>query len=68
MLCNKVSEYPRKGFLQLLARGMNKIKKNEYIFEPYVTQAFFCPRSFGILGHPNVQCTLNKYGGISITP
>ena len=25
MLCNKISENPRKGFLQLLARGMNKI-------------------------------------------
>ena len=30
MLCNKISENPRKGFLQLLARGMNKIKKRIY--------------------------------------
>ena len=59
MLCNKISENPRKYFLQLLARGMDKIK-NEYIFEPYVTQAFFCHRhgmhgKKFFLGHPNVQ-------------
>ena len=30
MLCNKISENPRKGFLQLLARRMNKIKKRIY--------------------------------------
>ena len=67
MLCNKISENPRKGFLQLLARGMNKIKKRIY-FEPYVTQVFFAPGNgmfHGkkcILGHPNVQCirTLKK--------
>ena len=47
MLCNKISENPRKGFLQLLARGINKIK-NEYIFEPYLTQAFFCTRSWNV--------------------
>ena len=46
MLCNKISENPREGFLQLLDRGMNKILKKEYIFEPYVTKAFFCPRSW----------------------
>ena len=45
MLCNKISKNPRKGFLQLLDRGMNKIKKKQYMFEPYVTQAFFRPRS-----------------------
>ena len=47
MLCNKISENPRKGFLPLLDRGMKKnIKKTQYIFEPYITQAFFCPRSW----------------------
>ena len=30
MLCNKISENLRKGYLQLLARGMNKIKKRIY--------------------------------------
>ena len=47
MLCNKISENPRKGFLQMLARGMTKFK-NEYIFERFVTQAFFCPRSWNV--------------------
>ena len=46
-LCNKIYENPRKGFLQLLTRGLTKLK-NEYIFEPYVTQAFFCPRSWNV--------------------
>ena len=27
LLCNKISKNTRKGFLQLLAQGMNKIKK-----------------------------------------
>ena len=31
-------------YFQSLDRGMNKIK-TEYIFELYITQAFFCPMS-----------------------
>ena len=34
MLCNKISENPRKGFLQLLDRGMNKVKKQIYFRTP----------------------------------
>ena len=30
MLCKKISENARNGFLELLARGMNKIKKRKY--------------------------------------
>ena len=30
LLCNKISENQRKGFLQLLDRGMNKFKKRLY--------------------------------------
>jgi len=30
MLCHKIAENPRKGFLQSLDRGMNKIKKQIY--------------------------------------
>ena len=67
MLCNKISENPRKGFLQLLNRGMKKKnkKKNIYIykFEPYVTKAFIVPGhgmfhgKSCILGHPNLYYT-----------
>ena len=31
MSCNKISENPRKGFLQSLDQGMNKIKKNIFL-------------------------------------
>ena len=61
MLCNKIFENPRKGFLQSLDRGINQIKKRIF-FELY-THAFL-PSSHGILlppvpfcflGHPNVH-------------
>ena len=49
MLCNKIFENPRKGFVQLLTRGMNKIKKRIY----------FRTLSHGMFhGHPNVQVNL----------
>ena len=42
MLFNKISENPRKGFLQLLAQGMYKIKKTIFFFfELHITQASF---------------------------
>ena len=43
MLNNKISENARKGFLQLLDRGMNKILKNEYIFEPLSHSSILLP-------------------------
>ena len=60
MLCNK-TENPRKSFLQLLARGMNKIK-NEHIFEPYDTslKLSFAPGHGMFHGHPTVQCTISR--------
>ena len=63
MLCNKISENPRKGFLQLLARGMNKIKKRIYFRTPRHSSFLFAP-GHGmfhgkrcILGRPNVHIT-----------
>ena len=43
MLCNKISENPRKGFLQLLARGMNKIKKRNIFSNPTSLKLFYAP-------------------------
>ena len=64
MLCNKISENPRKGFLQLLARGMNKIKKRNIFSNPTSLELSF-PPGHGmfhgkrcILGHPNVHRTM----------
>ena len=58
-MCIKISENPVKRFFTIA--GWTKLQ-NEYIFEPYVTQAFFCPRSWNFfhgnscfLGHPNVH-------------
>ena len=51
MLCNKISEYPRKGFLQLLARGMNKIKKRIY-FRTIHHSSFLLP--------PVMECFMEK--------
>ena len=59
MLCNKISENPRKGFLQLLARGMNKIEKRIY-FRTLRHSSFLLPPVMecftekSILGHPTV--------------
>ena len=60
----KISENPRKSFLQSLDRGMNKIRKR-YIFELYMTQAFFFPQSqnfnttrpgdSSLVGHPTLK-------------
>ena len=61
----KISKNPQKGFLKSpCIVGWTKLK-NDYIFELYITQAFFCPRSwnftttrsrdFRLVGHPNVQ-------------
>ena len=62
MLWNKISENPRKGFLQLLARGMNKIKKKKNIFSnPTPLKLSFAPGhgmfhgKICILGFPNVH-------------
>ena len=54
MFCNKISEKPRRGFLQLLDRGMKKIKKQVYfrtlrhssflfpsVMEPFTEKAVF---------------------------
>ena len=58
MLCNKIENPRKRFFLQLLARGMNKIKKRIYfralrhssfLLTP-VMEYFMC-----ILGHPNVH-------------
>ena len=63
MLCNKISENPRKGFLQLLARGMNKIKKTNIFSNPTSLKLSFAPghgmfhRKRCILGHPNIHAT-----------
>ena len=61
-LCNKISENPRKGFFTIARSGDEKKSKNEYIFEPYVTQAFLIAPGHGmfhekkcILGHPIVH-------------
>ena len=64
MLSNKMSENPRKVFLQSLDRGMNKINK-QIFFELYITQAFFCPLSQNfsttrsgdscLMKHPNLH-------------
>ena len=43
MLCNKISENPRKGFVQLLARGMNKILKNNIFSNPTSLKLSFAP-------------------------
>ena len=51
MLCNKISENPRKGFLQLLARGMNKIKKRIY---------FRTLRHSSLLLPPVMECFTEK--------
>ena len=51
MLCNKISENPRKGFLQLLARGMNKIKKRIY-FRTLRHSSFLLP--------PVMECFTEK--------
>ena len=51
MLCNKISENPRKGFLQLLARGMNKIKKRIY---------FRTLRHLSFLLPPVMECFTEK--------
>ena len=44
MMCNKISENPRKGFLQLLERGMNKIKRRIY-FRTLRHSSFLLPRA-----------------------
>ena len=61
MLCNKISENPRTSFLQLLARGMNKIKKRIY-FRTLRHSSFLLPPDMEfftkkrcILGHPIVH-------------
>ena len=51
MLCSKISENPRKGFLQLLARGMNKIKKRIY-FRTLRHSSFLLP--------PVMECFTEK--------
>ena len=43
MLCNEISENLRKGFLQLLARGMNKIKKTNIFSNPTSPKLSFAP-------------------------
>ena len=43
MLCNKISENPRKDFLQLLARGMNKINKTNIFWNPTSLKHFLPP-------------------------
>ena len=50
MLCNKTKN-PRKGFLQLLARGMNKIKKRIY---------FLTLRHSSFLLPPVMECFTEK--------
>ena len=51
MLCNKISENPRKVYLQLLARGMNKIKKRIY-FRTLRHSSFLLP--------PVMECFTEK--------
>ena len=51
MLCNKISENPRKGFLQLLALEMNKIKKRIY-FRTLRHSSFLLP--------PVMECFMEK--------
>ena len=51
MLCNKISENQRKGFLQLLARGMSKIKKRIY-FRTLRHSSFLLP--------PVMECFMEK--------
>ena len=52
MLCNKISENPRKGFLRLLARGMNKIKKKRIYFRTLRHSSFLLP--------PVMECFTEK--------
>ena len=61
MLCHKISANPRKGFLQFLDRGMNKIKKPIY-FRTLRHSNFLFPsviefftEKVVFLGHPNVH-------------
>ena len=51
MLCNKISENQRKSFLQLLAQGMNKIKKRIY-FRALRHSSFLLP--------PVMECFTKK--------
>ena len=43
ILCNKISVNPRKGFLQSLDRGMNKIKKTNIFSNPTSLKLSFAP-------------------------
>ena len=51
MLCSKIPENPRKGFLRLLARGMNKIKERIY---------FRTLRHLSFLLSPVMECFTEK--------
>ena len=51
MLCNKIFENPRKGFLQLIVGVMNKIKKRIY---------FRTLRHLSFLLPPVIECFTEK--------
>ena len=57
MLCNKIFENPRKGFLQLLDRGKNKVKKRIY-FQPPTSLKLSFALGHGIFRFPGTPyCT-----------
>ena len=55
-LCNKISENPRKGFLQALDWGMNKIKKGIF-FRNLHHSSFLLPSVMEFYYHP-LRCFL----------